>query len=231
MQILAILCVVAAALLFRAAPEGVHLQSVGSLVLLAVSIGAWCAAAAGSLRDSLRPLAKGLGLTPEGGFSFLSAEHTYLRGEHEGRRVEIRVDRTAGGRNSGKVFYSFEGLVPLRGDPALKIKILPKLEHSWDLYLEILPAKLQGSWPWAEGYDVYGAPEKAALDVLTRVPPALFGALRHREAGGDAVRLAGGCCRFVISTVDMLPSVGRLGALLRLCSALAGAADGIASAR
>lgn len=220
-MLLSFAAVAFAVVLFLHAPEGVNLFSVGALGFIGAALVFFFRSGGAALREEAAPLAKALGLRPEGGYGFMSDAHCYLRGERNGRAVEITVYSHGGGRYDRHVYYTLRGGVSARTDIA--IKILPVLEQAWDRYLEHLPPELPARK--LPGYTVYGEPQSRAEHAFSRVTAELLAKLTPTGRPRDAIRLSGGRCRFETNSRDDLPRINHVLALLELCEALASSAE------
>lgn len=221
-MLLSFAAVVFAVALFLHAPEGVNAFSVGALGFIGVALVFFFRSGGAALREKMAPLAKELGLRPEGGYGFMADAHCHLRGERDGRAVEITVYSNAGSRRNQGTYYTLSGGVAARTDICLKI--LPELTTSWDRYLEHLPPELPGRRP--PGYKVYGEPQARAEYAFSQVPHERL--VNLPPAGGrsrDAIRLANGRCRFETNSKDELPRINHVRALLELCEAVAASAE------
>ena len=188
--------------LFHFSPEGVHALTVGSLVLIGVSLFAFFAALGsdqwrlmGFSREQLAltlpdgKTLKDLILEPYEDLGLMRRRDAILEnryaGAYRGRRVELKIEDD-----------SSRSLTMACANPRrIHLLVVPVLA-GFDLYLEILPPKLEGPWPWSDGFEVRGAPAAAARGLIEKVAPGAWLALRARGRGGDSVKLSGESCSF-----------------------------------
>lgn len=210
-------------ILFACAPDGVNALSVGAMVLLVASIGGCFWAASRNDRADLEPFAKDLGLDLREVIDLGDSMRAEFGGDFLGRPVTMRIQELRPGRLSRATVYSVGISVPCANARGTQLRVVPVLTGV-DRMLERLPPKLDGSWPWASGFDVHGEPAEAAAALIARVEPGRWSVLESRGPSGDFLSLLGDKCAFE-TTSNHWPSSALIRSRLELCVSLANAAE------
>ena len=210
------------AALFHFSEDGLHVLSIGSFVLMIVSIIALTLSESEDQRAGYEPFAAALGLKVDESAVVFTSSRVDFSGRIDGRPVKVRIQTSRRSRSAGSqttLTISMECANPRR----IRLRVVPVLSR-FDCYLEWLPPKLEGPWPWSDGFEVRGAPADAARGLVQRVESKYWGNLSVRGRGGDSVTLSGGRCSWTMQSWDREPSAPEVKARLALLSAIAAAA-------
>jgi hypothetical protein len=210
------------AALFHYSQEGIHLASVGSFVLIIASVAGLIWAASQEDRESWEPFAEALGLQITAAVALDRNERVDLSGSFNGRPVKLRLESNTA-RYGLRTTYALTISMACGNPRRTRLRIVPVLP-GFDVYLEALPPKLEGSWPWSSGFEVRGEPADGARRLVETVGAQRWAAMCARGRGGDSVKLSERECSFE-KTSDARPSAAEARARLLLLSAIAAAAE------
>ena len=211
------------AALFHFSEDGIHVLSIGSFALMIVSVIALTLGESEDQRAGYETFAAELGLKIDGSAVVFTSSRVDFSGRIDERPVKVRIQTSRQSRSGGSqttLTMSLECANPRR----IRLRVVPVLSR-FDVYLEWLPPKLEGPWPWSDGFEVRGTPADAARGLVQRVAAKYWENLSVRGRGGDSVTLSGGGCSWTMKRRDQEPSVPDLKARLALLSAIAAAAD------